>query len=199
MRLNHTVLFILPMVLLLSSCRNINNTALSVTVKHQLAAYPAQRLVDIYKAFFQGFFGPAHLITDSNSAAKYIKQELAEAVDFEDYDYQPLPPDGKFVRVNLRLIKEGKISLEDFAAAFVKSAKPVSRTDIKKWKKQWPRILTEIEKQRPNIPHFQEDKAFIDSLLAKDEYVVHHSDEFIARYHPHYRLISAEQLKAINH
>lgn len=194
-----TVILILLIVLLLSSCRSINNTALSVTVKHQLAAYPAQRLVDIYKAFFQGFFGPAHLITDSNSAAEYIKQELTEAVDFEDYDYQPLPPDGKFVRVNLRLIKDGKISLEDLTAAFVKSAKPVSKADIEKWKAQWPKILAEIEKQRPDIPHFQEDKAFIDSLLAKNEYVVHHSEEFIAKYHPHYRLISAEQWKAINH
>jgi hypothetical protein len=99
--------------------------------------------------------------------------------------------------VNLRLIKDGKIPLDDFTAAFVKSAKPVSKADIEKWKKRWPQILSEIERQDANIPHFKEDKAFIASLLTKDKYVVDHSDEFIAKYNPHYRVISAEQFKVI--
>ncbi|MBN1787444.1 MAG: hypothetical protein JW806_03525 [Sedimentisphaerales bacterium] len=181
----------------MSSCSNINGTALSITVKHQLAAYPDQRLVDIYKAFFQGFFGPAHFITDPNKVAGYIEAEAAEADSFEAYDFYPLPPDGKFVRVNLRLIKENKISLNDFADAFTKSAEPVSKFDIARWKTQWPLILAEIEKQKDNIPHFHQDKAFIDSLLAKDEYVVHHSAEFIEKYHPHYRVIAASRINCI--
>ena len=186
------ILVLLPFVLTLS-CKDAGDASLSNTVRQELDRYPAQRLVDIYKTFFQGFFGPAHLITDANEALQYTKQELAESNDFESYDYCPLPPDGKFVRVNLKLVKTGKVSLDNFTNAFVKSAKPVSDKDIQKWKKIWPRIFAEIQKQKPYMPNFQQDKIFIEALLAKNEYVVHHSDEFIAKYHPHYRVMSAEQ------
>ncbi len=195
---NRIVVCILPMVLLTLSCDQSNNSSLSAIVKQEIDRYPHQRLVDIYKTFFQGFLGPAHLITDSNSAAQYIRQEIEESNDFENYDYYTLPLDGKFVRANLKLIKYGKVSLEDYTAAFVKSAKPVSRTDIQNWKKQWPKILAEIERQKPDMPKFRQDRDFINSLLKKDEYVVDHSDEFIEKYHPHYRVISAEQLKIIS-
>jgi len=195
---NCIVIFILPMVLFISSCKKTDNSSLSLIVKQEIDRYPAQRLVDIYKTFFQGYLGPAHLITDSNSAAKYIEAELAQAEIFEDYDYQPLPPDGKLVRANLKLIKDGKISLEDFTAAFAKSAKPVSGIDIENWKAQWPKILAEIERQKSNMPNFQEDRDFIESLLEKNEYVIHHSDEFIEKYNPHYRVMSAEQAKFLS-
>jgi hypothetical protein len=185
------------MVLFMASCRKTDNSSLSAIVRQEIDRYPAQRLVDIYKTFFQGFLGPAHLITDSNSAMQYIKQELAEANSFEPYDEQPLPPDGKFVRTNLKLIKDGKVPLEDFTAAFVNSAKPVSGSDIENWKAQWAKILAEIEKQKPNMPNFHQDKDFINSLLEKNEYVVHHSDEFIAKYNPHYRVMTAEQAETL--
>ncbi len=186
------------MVLFMSSCKKTDNSSLSAIVKQEINRYPAQRLVDIYKTFFQGHLGPAHLIADSTSAAQHIEAELAQSADFEDYDYQPLPPDGKFVRANLKLIKDGKVSLEDFTAAFVNSAKPVSGTDIENWKAQWPKILAEIERQKPALPDFQKDRDFIESLLEKNEYVVHHSDEFIEKYNPHYRVMSAEQVKILS-
>ena len=192
------LMIVLISVLFLCSCRDINHSAMQRTVRDQLDAYPDQRLVDLYKACFQGFLGPAHFITDVNRVSESIKTELARADVFEEYDFQPLPPDGQFVRVNLRLIKEGRISLEDFTTAFVKSARPVSQADIQRWKEQWPLILADIEKRNPGMAHFKEDKAFIESLLEKDAYVVHHSEAFIARYHPHYRLISAAQLRAID-
>lgn len=191
------LIFVLPILFLASSCKYADDKTLSKIVKQEIDRYPEQRLVDIYKAFFQGFFGPAHLIADANSAKNYIKQELAEANDFEDYDYCPLPPNGKFIRANLKLVKDGKISIEDYTVAFVKSARPVSDKDIQQWKQIWPSILAEIEKQKPDMPKFQQDKEYINALLAKNKYVVHHSDEFIAKYHPHYRVISQEKFKTI--
>jgi hypothetical protein len=188
------LLIVLPILFLLSSCKYADDKSLSKIVKQEIDRYPQQRLVDIYKTFFQGFFGPAHLISDSNAAKDYIKQELAEANDFEDYDYQPLPPNGKFVRANLKLVKAGKISVDDLTDALVKSAKPVSDKDIQKWKKIWPRILAEIEKQNPQMQNFQQDKDYINALLAKNEYALHHSDEFNTKYHPHYRVISQKHL-----
>lgn len=176
------------------SCEYCDDSKLSRIVKQEIKRYPEQRLVDIYKTFFQGFFGPAHLITDANSAMAYIRQEIAEANEFEDYDFHELPPDGKYVRVNLRLIKEGKITLEDFTDAFVKSARPVNDNDIAKWKKIWPRILAEIEKQESAFVNFEQDKKHIDSLLVKNKYVIHHSKQFNVNYPSHYRIISSKKL-----
>ncbi|MCE5339527.1 MAG: hypothetical protein LLF92_00165 [Planctomycetaceae bacterium] len=184
------LILVLPFLFLASSCKYANDKSLSKIVKQEIDRYPEQRLVDIYKTFFQGFFGPAHLISDANAARNYIRQELAEADDFEDYDYCPLPPSGKFTRANLKLIKDGKVSIEDLTDALVRSAKPVSKKDIQQWKRIWPRILAEIKKQKPDMSQFQQDKEYINALLAKNEYVVHHSEEFIAKYHPHYRVVS---------
>jgi hypothetical protein len=191
------ILFVLPILFILSSCEYVDKANLSKIVKQEIDRYPQQRLIDIYKTFFQGFFGPAHLISDFNDALQYTNQEVSESNEFEDYDYCALPPDGKFVRLNLKLVKDGKMSAEDFTKAFVASAKPVSDNDIQRWKKIWPTILAEIEKQKPDMKNFQEDKAYINSLLAKNEYVVHHSDEFVAKYHPHYRVASADMLKGV--
>lgn len=191
------ILFILPILFLLSSCNYADKAELAKIVKREIDRYPQQRLVDIYKTFFQGFFGPAHLISDFNEALQYTKQEIAESNEFEDYDYCPLPPNGKFVRANLKLVKDGKISAEDFTKAFVASAKPVSEKDIQKWKKIWPKILAEIEKQRPQWQNFAQDKTYINSLLAENKYVVHHSDEFTAKYHPHYRVMAADTTRII--
>jgi hypothetical protein len=196
-RMKNKLLFILPILFFMSSCKYADDKNLSYIVKQEIDRYPDQRLVDIYKTFFQGFFGPAHLITDFNEALQYTKQEISEANGFEDYDYQPLPPDGKYVRANLKLVKDGKVSIEDFTNAFVKSARPVSPKDIEQWKKIWPRILAEIEKQKPQMKKFAEDKEYINSLLAKNEYVVHHSEEFIMKYKPHYRVMSYSKLKNI--
>jgi len=187
-------IFILSAVIMNISCRYADDEKLSEIVKQEIERYPEQRLVDVYKTFFQGFFGPAHLITDAKSAKEYIRREIAEANDFEDYDFHKLPPDGKYVRVNLKLVRDGKISLEDFADVFVKSAKPVSDKDIQEWKKIWPRILAEIEKQKPDFENFEQDKEFIHSLLEKNQYVVHHSKEFSQNYPSHYRIVSSEKL-----
>ncbi|HBG27455.1 MAG: hypothetical protein A2Y10_02680 [Planctomycetes bacterium GWF2_41_51] len=187
-------IFILPLIFMNISCEYCDDAKLSKIIKQEIERYPEQRLVDIYKTFFQGFFGPAHLIRDANSAKEYIGREIAEANEFEDYDFHELPPNGKYVRVNLRLIKEGKISLEDFTEAFVKSAKPVSDEDIEEWKKIWPRVLAEIEKQKHDFSNFEEDKKYINSLLAENKYVVHHSKEFNSKYPSHYRIVSSEKL-----
>jgi hypothetical protein len=167
------------------------------TVKKELAQYPDQRLVDVYKTFFQGVFGPAHLVVDANEANKYLSEELATSSVFEEYDFQPLPPNGKFVRANLKLIKQGKVSQKDFVEAFVRSAKPVSKNDIKKWRKLWPEILMAIKYQKPDMPEYAKDKAYIEWVLAKGEYVVHHSREFEVLYNPHYRVMLSEEAEKL--
>lgn len=179
------------------SCCYADEKELSKAVKTEIERYPGQRLIDIYKTFFQGYFGPAHLISDSNQVIEYLKEELKDSNESNCPDFCALPPNGKYVRANLRLIKQGKVPIELFAKAFMKSARQIEPNDIVKWKATWGEIIAEIEKQNPNLPKFQEDKEYINSVLAKNEYVVHHSEEFITKYHPHYRVITNQQMNVL--
>ena len=51
-----------------------------------------------------------------------------------------------------------------------------------------------IEKTCPNIPGLATDKEEIAGLLSSGEYACHHSPEYEAAYHPHYRIIAKELL-----
>lgn len=90
--------------------------------------YPAAEPTDIYKLVFQDLYGPGHLITDSLAAVRYISKEVDEMADprpngtsFPLYEYTLC--DSNFVRVNLLLVKWGKISLEQLVSAVLRSAK----------------------------------------------------------------------------
>ena len=39
------------------------------------------------------------------------------------------------------------------------------------------------------LPHYDEDKTFIDSLLSAGKYAISHSPEYRKAYHPHYRIV----------
>ena len=39
------------------------------------------------------------------------------------------------------------------------------------------------------IPHYQKDKAFINSILSVGKYAISHSPEYREAYHPHYRIV----------
>lgn len=44
--------------------------------------YPLCEQRDVYKNFFQDYFGPGHIVTDTASAAKYLRHELEHADEF---------------------------------------------------------------------------------------------------------------------
>ena len=85
--------------------------------------YPAAEEQDLQKLVFQDTYGPGHLIKDSASCARYIEQEVAEmelSDGFPVYEYTLC--DSHFVRVNLRVIMDGRISLRQLTSAVLRSA-----------------------------------------------------------------------------
>ena len=50
-------------------------------------------------------------------------------------------------------------------------------------------IIGTIDKMRLDLPHYDEDKIFIDSILAARKYAISHSPEYREAYHPHYRIV----------
>ena len=182
----------LLLMLFMSACGTGEKTMIRNSVTRHLETYPASRLQDLYKSYFQDYFGPGHLINNAAGARKYLEYELAQ----DDYkDTVMIFPTGyreNFLRVNLQLIKDGTIPLSMFLEEFIESANAVKGIPMDEWKEEWSKILSVIEEVAPDLPGFEEDRESIDALLAGGEYVMHHSQAFTDAYHPHYRIIHKE-------
>lgn len=180
-----------------SSAAKLDPELVRNAVISQLKEYPESTLLDIYKYFFQGKFGPGHLLGGDGarvSARTYLIKEceLASREDNLCPDCESVGLEGRFLRVNLNLIGEDKIPVDAFFDAFVKSADSFAVPDVKLWRKEWKSIVSVIRKMKLDIPDFNRDRKAIDEMLSKGEYVSHHSKAFNEAYHPHYRLITKE-------
>ena len=167
------------------------------SVNSQLKEYPESTLLDIYKNFFQGKFGPGHLLGGGDaleSARTYLLRECETASEEENLcpDYEGVGLEGKFIRVNLNLVGEGGIPFDAFFDTFVRSADSFALPDVKLWRKEWKSIVSIIRKMNLNLPDFDRDRKAIDKMLSGGEYASHHSKAFEDTYHPHYRLVSKE-------
>lgn len=187
---------ILILILGLTSCtqRIVDSEAVRVAVAAQMESYPESRLQDLYKSFFQDRFGPGHIIRDRQSARDYILSELASADTLMGPRTETCGWQGNYVRVNLSVIADGLMTAEKLTDALMASAKEVSDEYIERWKTEWAEIEAIIEKTYPVIPDLQEDKARIAELLGTGQYAWHHSVQYNAAYHPHYRIIAKEFL-----
>ena len=158
-------------------------------VYKQLSEYPESRLIDLYKSCFQDFMGPEHLISDTQSAKAYLDEELATDDEMSPWLFEYCGIDGHFVRINLRAVKEGRISAEVLLDAFIRSANACARPDIEKWRERWGEIVGILDKMDLSLPHYADDRQFISDLLSSGRYAVSHSPEYREAYHPHYRII----------
>ncbi len=96
--------------------------------------YPAAEPQDLYKLVFQDLYGPGHLLTDSAECYQYLEREILEyctddTTAFPLYEYTLC--DSNFVRVNLYLVKWGKIDLEQLVSAVMRSAEGLLTPDHK--------------------------------------------------------------------
>lgn len=164
-------------------------------IERQMADYPQSTLKDVYKNFYQDAFGPGHLMSNAEDAedriAAYLRIECAEAMN----DVDPSPYyvktgwHGRFYRVNLSLINEGKVPFKAFLEAFMESARNFTLPNIEDWAEEWNTIEAVFVESGYEVPDFQEDSQAIRKLLESGLYASHHSLRYNEAYHPHYRLI----------
>ena len=181
-------------------------------VHRQLQTYPQSRLLDLYKSCFQDFMGAEHLVSDRQrvkAASKreeskspereqartkfkaYLDEELSTTTldDLLPWNYEPCGIEGNYVRVSIRTIKENVISEEMLLDAFIRSANTPKRPSVEEWSKQWHVIIGTIDQMQLGLPHYEQDKAFIDSMLSVGKYAISHSPEYREAYRPHYRIV----------
>lgn len=171
-------------------------SAQSVTefINMQMTLYPQSRLLDIYKSCFQDYMGAEHLVSDTASVRKYLDYELAstKTENLQPWYYEPCGIRGNYVRVSIRTIKEGIISESHLLDAFIRSANSSERPSVESWKLKWHEINDSIDSMDISLPHYDEDKQYIDSILSVGKYAISHSKEYREAYHPHYRIVSHE-------
>lgn len=156
-----------------------------------LQQYPEARLLDIYKSSFQDYMGAEHLVGDIESARGYLEQELSttNSVDLQDWYYEPCGVEGRYVRISLKAVIDGKITPEVLLDAFVRSANGSERPTVEQWTDRWHQMIAVIDSMSLDLPHYEEDKQFIEKVLAMGKYAISHSPEYRDAYSPHYRIV----------
>ncbi len=187
---------------MMCSCANRpeDKNAIRTAIERELQLYPHQRLTDFYKSMFQGYWGPGHIVEsteDRNSIRQWLVRETAECNTVCGPVWHELGPWGRFGRLNLSVIKEGKLGIDDYCTAFINSAKTQNAATINDWKRQWKKIVAELNRMNITFENYQQDKQAIENMLNRGEYAAHHSRQFITRYNPHYRVISTEEYKML--
>ena len=173
------------------ACNKVNPTHEKIrqSVERQLELYPESTLRDLYKNFFQDRFGPGHIIADNSAADRYLRYELNTAEGFEGLDYEPTGYEGRFYRVNLGVIADGRVPYDKYFDAFIRSVNGITPISIEEWSKEWHEIDSVIMTMGLQLEDLSADRAEIKALIDGGDYVMHHSQRFNDHYQPHYRII----------
>lgn len=167
-------------------------TTVRASVERQLRLYPASTLKDLYKNFFQDRFGPGHIINNTEAAANYLNSELSSMNESNTEIAEPIGWENNFYRVNLSVVKEGKVPFDIYLDAFVRSINGIKPMPIEEWREEWHKIEKIISSMSLNLPNYDEDLTYIEEQLSKSNYVGHHSEAYKKTYSPHYRIVSRE-------
>lgn len=181
------LIFIFFVMILWTSCGKDSEKEIQRALMKQLELYPKSTLQDIYKHFYQDYFGPEHAISDTASARRYLQNELNTFSSSNNPMIEELGYRNNFVRINLDAVKNEIITEDDLFHAFIES------TDFKsddQWVMEWKQILTIIKKTNISISNLEQDEFKIDSILQLyPNAALHHSNIFRENYHPHYRIV----------
>ena len=179
--------------LVMTYCLMIQGQEVESFVSGMLEQYPKARLLDIYKSCFQDYMGAEHLVGDTASARAYLEQELAETqgIELMPWYSEPCGINGQHVRVSLKAVHNGFVSSDKLLEAFVSSAN-TERPSVEKWAAIWHAIAERIDQMELNLPYYEQDRQFIESVLAQGKYAISHSPEYRENYSPHYRIVARD-------
>ena len=167
--------------------QSIDTAAVRSAIERQIATYPESTLQDIYKSFYQEYFGPGHIISDTASARRYLMRELSEMDKTASPYFEPTGSQGDYVRVYLSAVANSLITAEQLLDAFVRSANSWQEPTIN-WLEQWEAIVSIIQVNKIELEDFETDLPLL-TEAARNSQAVHHSRRYNEAYHPHYRIV----------
>ena len=105
--------------------------------------------------------------------------------------YTPCGWRHNYYQVSLQVIKDGIMSVEEFADAFMAGGGAAPQVS-QQWLDEWEAIKDAVKDVAPDLEGYKADAKKIDALLKEGKYVVHHSGKFEEAYRPHYRIIRGD-------
>lgn len=169
-----------------------DSAAVSQALRYQRQLYPAARLADVYKNFFQDYFGPGHLLSDLSKSKAYLDYELADTTAFEGPLYEATGAEGNFYRVNLSLVHDGKVPYNTYFDAFVRSIGSIRPPQPQHWIDIWNFIDKIIRSEGYAYEAEEADRQLIKEKLSSHDFVMHHSQAYNNQYHFRYRIIARD-------
>lgn len=156
---------------------------MEVYLNAHLAKYPLMQIEDILKLYLQGILGPAHAVEDFEKISQRINNEY-QLIKDENYPYKLIEEiSSEYVRVYLKPYYESRRDFALLIKAFILSSK--EKGDTSSFKNEVKNLINE------------KNKDYINGYLAKDNYLISHSEIYRNNYHPHYLVINRKYLSKI--
>lgn len=155
----------------------------------EFVLFPKATLIDYYKLFFQGTFGPGHIIDDRESAYQALLSEYTGSSRSELPFVQDISFINPYCRISLEVIEKQMLSVEEFTDILMGSCHVLTPITPVEWNEAWQDIQEILFVILPKL----HDKKLV-TLIHEQSYgdripIFRHSDTFRNSYNPHYRLI----------
>ena len=165
-------------------------------LRTQLARHPQLEVQDLYKLIFQASFGSEHAVADPVAAHHRLERELHGLADGpEEPIVDPISPDGRVVRINLRPYLAARGNVAGLLEAFVRTAREhrgTAATLHRYWR------YAERMAAASLLPFAGEMlQGFFAAMQIQGFPAVHHSETYAKTYRPAYRVIVREFLASI--
>jgi hypothetical protein len=143
----------------------------------QLRRYPQLGVQDLYKLIFQASRGSEHAVSTSETAYRWLSHEVLTLADGpEEPIVDPISPDGRIVRINLRPYMSTQQDLAGLLEAFVRTAHAYHGTEAT-FRRYW-RIAEEMAAEGL-LPYTAEAlRSFFAEMQPQGFPAVHHSDRY---------------------
>lgn len=165
-------------------------------IQAHIARYPIMDPGDLYKLLHQGATGSEHAVESAEAARRWLGREIATLGDGPpEPTVDTIAPDGAHVRVHLRPFLAAGGDPERLLAAFVGTANQAPPVVSRLRCALDAAVRLAAEGLLPYGPSALE--AYFDRQRRAGYPAVHHSDGFVTRYRPAYRVVSGALLASV--
>ena len=144
---------------------------------------------DVYKLLYQSVFGVAHILDNQNKAKKYLLHEFNSiTASIEEPLIEPISPDSKIVRINLRPFKAHHKKIDTLFQVMIISAHKIKGT-LPGFHIVWNKFKQAVHNKQLNFNESELIK--FDKKIKLENYPpVHHSEKYKSANKPAYRVVN---------
>ncbi len=169
---------------------------LKTLILYHRRLHPSLEPPDIYKLLFQATMGPAHILDNEECAFLYLRRECDDLGQYPNADeilIEPVSNKADVIRINLRPFKRESNNIHLLFDCMIQSAIHFSPCEER---------LRELWKEFTLLTRYGDldfdfhEVATLDSTLLNNGFVpMSHSDSYIAKEQPSYRVVLAYLFK----